>query len=175
MFWSRDNSIYKEINHLKKMVRNLEEKVLELQAQADQSRAAERAQLLRIKNGEELSNDFILNNHAYLDLSPEKAFRLYSDQDKDFVLLDVSRAVSQPLHELPEVRKIPLEDLQMRVHEIHGKGKSIFVISEDGVRSILACKVLSKLGFVNLNNVSGGYKFWPGFRKKEVLREIKSA
>lgn len=175
MFWQNNDPINKEIRHLKKMIRNLEEHVLELQNQLEESRLKDRSHLIRIKNGDELSTDFILKSQDYLDLSPEKAFRVYNELDKDFILLDVSRAISSPVKELPEARKIPLEDLEMNIHQIPGKGKSIFVISEEGVRSILACKILSKLGYVNINNISGGYKFWPGFRKEHIVTEIKSA
>jgi rhodanese-related sulfurtransferase len=159
-----DDSINKEISQLRSLVKRLEERVYDLEAKLEDSKSLEKSHLLRVKNQDELSDDYILKGHKYLDLSPEKAFRLYNDFDNDFILLDVSKPIFQPFQELPEVRKITLEDLEMSSHLIGGKGKSIYVISEDGVRSILACKILNKLGFVNLNNISGGYKFWPGYR-----------
>jgi rhodanese-related sulfurtransferase len=120
---------------------------------------------MRVKNKEELSDDYLLKGLSYLDLSPEKAFELYNNVDNDFILLDVSRVVFQPFKDLPEAKKIPLEDLVMSTHLLQGRGKSIYIISECGVRSIMACKVLNNLGYYNLNNISGGYKFWPGFRE----------
>jgi rhodanese-related sulfurtransferase len=41
----------------------------------------------------------------------------------------------------------------------------VLVISENGTTSILACEFLNQMGFYNINNISGGYKFWPGYRK----------
>lgn len=171
MSFIADDSINKEINQLRSLVKRLEERVYELESKIDSASSLDKSHLLRVKNQEELSDDFILNRQKYLDLSPEKAFRLYNETDKDFLLLDVSKPIFQPFQELPEVRKIPLEDLEMSAHLLRGKGKSIFVISEDGVRSIIACKVLNKLGYVNLNNISGGYKFWPGFRKLSSITD----
>ena len=50
--------------------------------------------------------------------------------------------------------------------------QSIFVISEKGVRSILACKILNRFGFYNLSNISGGHKFWPGHKVNDHFDEF---
>ena len=52
--------------------------------------------------------------------------------------------------------------------EIQARTTPILIISEDGTKSILACEFLVKRGFYNCNNISGGYKYWYGFRLKEV-------
>ena len=41
------------------------------------------------------------------------------------------------------------------------------IISENGLRSIQACEMLVKKGFFNINNISGGYEFWPGNEKNK--------
>lgn len=120
--------------------------------------------LVRVKNGEKLSDDFVLSRRPYNDLSPEKAYKLYQDKDRDFILIDVSVKSYSPPKELPEALKIPLEELSVRHNEIVNKAASVFVISEDGIRSILACEILNRRGYFNVNNISGGYKFWPGIR-----------
>ena len=124
----------------------------------------ERFQLLRIKNNESVSDQYIISGMGYLDLSPEKAYRSYKDNNQNFIILDVSNKDYNPYKEMYEVTKIPLEDLKQRSHEIMNKSQSIFVISEKGVRSILACKILNELGFYNLSHISGGHKYWPGHR-----------
>lgn len=171
-FFSTRND-QEEISNLKNAVIELQSRLDSLEDKLRRTKNLEKFHLMRIKNNEELSDDFILKNLTYLDLSPEKAFKLYSETDRDFILLDVSKAIYQPFEELPEVKKIPLEDLEYSGHLIHGKSIPIFVISEDGLRSILACKKLSELGFYNLNNISGGYKFWPGFRKADLTSLLK--
>ncbi|MBT4792247.1 MAG: rhodanese-like domain-containing protein [Halobacteriovoraceae bacterium] len=160
-----DDSIFKDINALKTIVFEMQARIHELEKQVTENAKRDRFQLLRIKNNEELSDDFILKSQAYLDLSPEKAFRLYQKNDLDFIFLDVSTNTFSPTSEIPEITKIPLEELQLNQHKLPGKSKSIFIISENGIRSIRACKVLNKLGFYNLNNISGGYQFWPGFNE----------
>ena len=55
-----------------------------------------------------------------------------------------------------------MEELYVRFSEIPNKTVPILVISENGLRSIQACEILIKKGFFNINNVSGGYEFWPG-------------
>ena len=55
----------------------------------------------------------------------------------------------------------PLEELNMRYAEIPNRTTPILVISEVGLRSIKASELLVKKGFYNVNNVSGGYRYWP--------------
>jgi rhodanese-related sulfurtransferase len=158
----KKNSIFEKYNQLVKRLEYLENRVKFLEQSAHKKNFLLKSFLCRMKNGEELSNDFIVNEMSYLDLSPEKAYRIYQDPNRDFVFLDVSKQVFQPSLEIAEAKKIPLEDLEFSTHLLPGKKTFIFVISEDGVRSILACKKLSKLGYYNLNNISGGYRYWPG-------------
>lgn len=153
-----------EIKQLKKELLLLKKKVDGLNNQFQYKTLNERFHLLRVKNNDELSDQYILNGMGYLDLNPDKAFRLYNEIDKDYILLDVSAETYTPFKELKEARKIPLEKLEDNLHLIANKNQSIMIISENGVSSILACKILNKFGFYNLNNISGGYKYWPGFR-----------
>lgn len=157
-------NLHSEIKQLKKEILILKKKVEVLCGQSQHRTLNERYQLLRIKNKDELSDQYILNGMGYLDLSPDKAFRLYNEIDKDYILLDVSSESYTPFKDLKEARKIPLEKLKENLHLLANKNQSIMIISEKGVRSILACKILNKFGFYNLNNISGGYKYWPGFR-----------
>lgn len=136
------------------------------------------AQMVRIKNGERLPDDFVLNRRTYNDLSPERAMRLYEQKERDFVLLDVSSKSYRPEKELPEALKIPLEELGIRYKELVNKAVSVLIISEDGTRSILACEILNNRGYYNLNNISGGYKFWPAFRQswdKDSGRDLEES
>lgn len=159
-----------KITSLSRKVSALEELVSNLQARIDQIEKNERIHVLRVKNGEEVSDDFIVGKCEYSDLSPEKAFQFYNDKNKNFILLDVSNKEYTPIADLPEVTQIPLKDLKEQAHLLPSKSTSILVISEDGVKSIMACKTLYELGFFNINNISGGYKYWPGFNNLQSLR-----
>lgn len=158
------NNVFSKINQLEEMLTALDKRVSAMDADVKESFQTIQSHLVRIKNSEVLSDDFLLNRRPYNDLSPEKAFKLYQDKDQDFILLDVSIKDYNPERALPEAIKIPLEELGSRHVEIANKAASIWVISEDGTRSILACEILNRRGFYNVNNVSGGYKFWPGIR-----------
>ncbi len=162
-----ENAFYL-INRLSKEIESLEEKIFELEKKLDLALSVERNHLIRVKNKEDLSDDFLYNGRSYLDLTPEKAYRLYKNKDFDFILLDVSKADYKPEEKLPEAIHIPFEELEARFLEITQMTTPIIIISEDGVKSVLACEFLVKRGYFNCNNVSGGYKFWPGFRLKQV-------
>ncbi len=88
----------------------------------------------------------------------------------DFIILDVTKADYSPAARLKGIIKIPLEELASRYAEIQNKTTPILIISECGLRSIKACELLVKKGFFNVNNISGGYKFWPldGIKQSDV-------
>ena len=169
------NNIYHTFNLINARLNHLEKKIAELDEKLDEVIQIERSHLVRVKNGEELSDDFILKGRTYYDLSPEQAFELYNDPDKDFILLDVSAKGYQAFDTLPEAIKIPLEELAIRHQEIQNKNTTLFIMSENGVRSILACELLQRCGFHNINNISGGHKFWPGHKKIMAEKNLKTA
>lgn len=164
------NNIFFKLNEVLDRLDDLEKRMNRLEKVTDDELQVQRCQIMRIKNGDFLSDDYILNGKSYSDLSPESAWELYNQKDLDFVLLDVSQKSYYPLEELPEAINIPLEELNLRVRELVNKATRVFVISEDGTRSILACEMLNRHGFYNVSNVSGGYKFWPGFKELRFKR-----
>src|SRR5690606_38551054 len=107
----------------------------------------QRNHLIRVKNHEEVSDDFIYHGRKYQDLSPEKAWKLYNDKDYDFVLIDVSSKEYQPERKIPEAHHIPWEEFKERFFEITTKTTPILVISEDGTNSVLACEFLISRGY----------------------------
>jgi rhodanese-related sulfurtransferase len=158
------------VKKLKSRLSHLEQQVEMLSAKLDHFQNLEKTHMLRIKNGEELSDDFIIKGSCYYDLSPEKAYEIYNNNDKDFILLDVSKDDYKPIADFPEVTKISMEELTNRIHELPNKTTSIMVISENGLRSIQSCHLLYEMGYYNINNISGGYKYWPGFNNLKSLQ-----
>lgn len=161
-------SIFYNFNKLQDQVKELKKEVADLTEKYDKVMATQRCHMMRIKNGEKLSDEYILNGRLYNDYSPEAAFDYYNQADENYILLDVSEKGYEPPEELPEATKIPLSELPLRIKEISNKATPILVISEDGIKSILACETLNQFGFYNVNNISGGYKFWPAFRQKNA-------
>jgi rhodanese-related sulfurtransferase len=163
-----EKNVFFNINKLNERVTELQKQINELNERLDTQSAVDRCHLLRVKNGEQLSDDYILNGRMYNDMSPEKAFDYYGQEDINYILLDVSEKDFHPISELPEATKIPFTELKIRYREIINKATPILVISENGTSSILACEFLNQMGFYNVNNVSGGYKFWIGYKKDQA-------
>lgn len=166
----KPHNVFAQLQVFENEIARLEGKILELELKIEKLVDIERNHLIRVKNGEEMSDDFLVSGRAYQDLSPEKALKLYNNKDFDFILLDVSSKDHQPLKNFPEAIHIPWEEFRERFHEIQSKTTPILIISEDGTHSVLACEFMVKRGYYNCNNISGGYKYWKG-----RLEEVKSA
>lgn len=166
----RANNIFQQLQVFEAEINRLENRVMDLETKILEMIKLDRTHLIRVKNKEEISDDFIISGKTYQDLSPDKAWKLYQNMDFSFMLIDVSAFDFEPPHRLAEAIKMPWEDFSMRSLEIQSRSMPIFVISEDGVKSILACEFLVKRGFYNCSNLSGGYAYWKGFKllKKET-------
>ncbi len=160
----RANNIFQQLQVFEQEIEKLEAKVMELEQKIQSVTKLNRTHLIRVKNKEELSDDFILSGKTYQDLSPDRAFKLYQNMNYNFILIDVSAVDFEPMYLLPEAIKMPWEEFAARSLELQSRTTPIFVISEDGTKSILACEFLVKRGFYNCSNVSGGYLHWKGFK-----------
>ncbi len=163
----RVSTISEQLQIFEEEILRLEGRILELEQKLERMISIERNHLVRLKNKEDLTDDFIQNGKTYQDLSPEKAWDLYQNRDFNFVMIDVSSEDYKPLMKIPEAVQMPWEDFKDRSLDITTKTTPILIISEDGTNSILACEFLVKRGFMNCNNVSGGYKHWRGFKLKQ--------
>ena len=165
------NNVFFVINKLVGRVAKLEYKISKLESELTRQIAIQRNHLVRVKNRGYLPDDFLQNGRTYLDLSPEKAWAMFKDPNQDFIFIDVSYSNFSPEGPRPdECIHLPLEEMEARFHEIPNRSTPIIIISENGLRSILACEYLNSQGYFNCNNVSGGWKFWLGHR----LIEMKS-
>jgi rhodanese-related sulfurtransferase len=161
-------NIFKNIDLLNQKIDSLSEEVVSLRQQIKKKDDLFKTYFSRLASNETINIDSIDFDMGYLDLSPSEAFKEYSKDDYNFVLLDVSEKNFVAISSIEETLKIELEFLEMRVNEISSKSTPIYVISEDGTRSILACELLYNLGFKNINNISGGHKFWPGHKQLKI-------
>jgi rhodanese-related sulfurtransferase len=167
----KPHNIFGQLEIFEKEIIRLEERIFELESRIQKLIEIERNHLLRIKNKEEVSDDFIQSGRAYHDLSPEKAWKLYRNSNFDFILIDVTSKDYEGFNRLPEAIHLPWEDFSERFLEIQTKTTPLLIISEDGTNSILACEFLVKRGYYNCNNISGGYKHWIGFRLEQVKNQ----
>lgn len=140
---------------------NIERNISKIDEKLEYSLSLQKNHLIRVKNGEYIDDNMILMGLPYNDLSPQKAYEIYENPDMDYIILDVTKQDHKSNIKLDGAIKIPLEDLDKRYAEMQNKTTPILIISECGLRSIQACELLVKRGFYNVNNISGGYKFWP--------------
>lgn len=161
-------NIFSQLQDFEKHIARLEERILQLEQHLDQLVQIQRNHLIRVKNEEQVPDDFIYYGRKYQDMSPDRAWKLYNDKNYDFIVLDVSARDYKPFKKIPEAVHIPWEELHDRFYEISSKTTPIMVISEDGVNSVLACEFLVKRGYFNCNNISGGYKYWKGNQLRDV-------
>lgn len=164
----KPTNVFGQLQKFESDISRLEGRILELETRIHKLLEIERNHLIRVKNKEEVSDEFILNGRTYLDLSPEKAWRLYRNPNFDFILVDVTSKDYGPQKRLPEALHIPWEEFPQRFLEISSRTTPLLIISEDGANSVLACEFLVKRGYYNCNNVSGGYKYWKGFRLEKI-------
>lgn len=164
----KHTNVFSQLETFEKEISRLNGKIFELETHIHKLLEIERNHLIRVKNGEEISDDFVQNGRAYLDLSPEKAWRMYRNPDFDFIVIDVTAKDYETHKPLPEAIHIPWEDFKDRFLEIQARTTPLFIISEDGTTSVLACEFLSRRGYYNCSNISGGYKFWKGYRLEEI-------
>lgn len=78
---------------------------------------------------------------------------------EDVIKIDVRTADEYELGSIPGSLNIPLDSLRDRLGEIP-RDRPIVVNCASGLRSYLACRILSQNGFDNVRNLSGGYKTW---------------
>ncbi len=160
------------LRKIDKKLNSVAEQLENLNIRTENSFSLLRNHLIRVKNNEEVSDEMILQGRPYNDLSPERAYKLYLNQNVDYIFLDVSDKRNEFNPEIRGSIHIPISEIEKRFNEIYSKTLPILIISEDGINSIVACELLVKKGLYNVNNVSGGHKFWPG--NQEAFRQIKS-
>lgn len=156
-----DLKIFQMLEFINSRLNNIEKNISRMDEKLDFSITLQRNHLVRIKNGEEIDDNMILMGRPYNDLTPQKAYSVYNNPNIDFIVVDVS-SKSFAGTRLDGAISIPLEELHVRFVEIPSKTVPVMIISENGLRSIQACELLVKKGFFNINNISGGYEFWPG-------------
>lgn len=160
-------NILQTMEFINNRLSNIENNISRIEDKLDFSIHLQRNHLIRIKNGESIDDSMVLLGRPYNDLSPSQAHSIYNNPDQDFILVDVSSR-SYKGDRVEGAIQIPLEELDRRYIEIQSRTLPVLIISEQGLRSIQASELLVKKGFFNINNISGGNRFWPGFKLKNL-------
>ncbi|MBF0300060.1 MAG: rhodanese-like domain-containing protein [Oligoflexia bacterium] len=173
--WNLDKiNIFRLFELIDIKISDLEKKISQIEERFEVELSVQRDHLLRVKNGEKISSQFISEGLAYSEFTAESAYKIYQDGRYNFIIIDVSIIDFVPPTKIDGVLHIPLEDLNDRYKEFANKLIPMFFISEDGTRSILAVEQMNKLGFFNVNNISGGHQFWPGHHNEHIDNNKKN-
>ena len=79
-------------------------------------------------------------------------------RDGSVILLDTRTAGEYRRGHAEGFINIPVDELRERLGELE-KGKAVYVMCQTGLRSYVACRVLTQYGF-DCYNLSGGYRFY---------------
>lgn len=156
--------IFENIRKIQSDYTELKKNIANLQEETKLNRNLQQIYALRLLRKLPLNYDMIIQGVGYADLSPKEAYKLYLDENLLFNFIDVSDQSYLPVKKIEHSIHIPFEHLESRFSEMTPKSKIIFVISEDGTKSILASEFFIRKGYLLVNNISGGHQYWPGHK-----------
>jgi len=110
------------------------------------------------------------NNDVFLDVWDKAAsydnitalelkHRVDDKSDNAFIILDIRDEAAYDQGHIPGTINIPLKELGYRLFSLD-KTKDIIVYCDVGVRSKVACQILTSAGFKDVYNLIGGMKVW---------------
>jgi rhodanese-related sulfurtransferase len=88
-------------------------------------------------------------------------------KDGGMLLLDTRTKAEHARGSIDGALHIPLDELRERVNELD-PAKPVYVFCHSGLRSYLACRILSQNGF-ECYNLSGGYSFYATIMKDKCF------
>jgi len=96
---------------------------------------------------------------GYEQLSPAQ-LKQKMDAGEDFTLLDVRAPTAYGAGHLPGAISMPLQQLEWRCAQLD-RQKETIGYCQQGVSSLVACRVLVNHGFADVKNLTGGIDAWP--------------
>lgn len=93
--------------------------------------------------------------------------------DGSVTLLDTRTAAEYAAGHVEGFKNIPVDELRERIGELD-KDKRVYVICQSGLRSYIACRILSGYGFDSYN-FAGGFRFYDAVMNDRRLTESATA
>ena len=90
-------------------------------------------------------------------------------RDGSVTLLDTRTSYEYKSGHIDGYINIPVDDLRDQLNELD-RSKPVYVICQSGLRSYIACRILSQNGF-DCYNFSGGYRFYTSVIKEKEMSE----
>jgi len=114
---------------------------------------------IAVFSGAMLLFDSVRRQGAGVGLTPTQATLLINREDA--LVIDVREPGEYIDGHVPDSRNIPASQLESRIGEIEKfKDRPLILVCRSGARSSSACSQLSRLGFANVSNLSGGVGDW---------------
>ena len=94
-------------------------------------------------------------------------------RDGSVTLLDARTPAEYAGGHIEGFRNIPVDELRERLEEIEA-GKPVYVVCQSGLRSYIACRLLSGYGYETYN-FSGGFRFYDAVTNDRRLTQRATA
>lgn len=106
-------------------------------------------------------NEMKLATQRFSSLTPAGAVQMMNSEGDNILILDVREPAETASGKIAKAVQIPLSGIDKRIGELEKhRGKHVIVYCKTGTRSGTACKALSKAGFEQVHNLSGGITAW---------------
>ena len=106
-------------------------------------------------------NEMKIATRKFTSLTPASAVQLMNNEEDNTLVLDVREPGETAGGKIAKATQIPVGSVGQRVSELEKhKNKHVIVYCKNGTRSGIACKDLSKAGFVHVYSLNGGLTAW---------------
>jgi rhodanese-related sulfurtransferase len=130
-------------------------------AEEIEQRVAElRRLMVLIRQGAPLSDDMIREGQLWFDVAPDEGKRMVLQEQVRIV--DVRTPQETSMGVIPGALLIPVQELPERLKDLPKDGRKTLVYCAGGGRSAAACEMLTREGYSNLHNLTGGIGSWSG-------------
>ncbi|MBM3976633.1 MAG: rhodanese-like domain-containing protein [Planctomycetes bacterium] len=102
----------------------------------------------------------IRNGQLWFDVTPDEGKHMVVDERVR--VLDVRTPQETAMGVIPGALLIPVQELPERLSDLPRDGRKTLVYCAGGGRSAAACEMLTREGYANLHNLTGGIGAWGG-------------
>ncbi|MFW5995873.1 MAG: FAD-dependent oxidoreductase [Halanaerobiaceae bacterium] len=102
---------------------------------------------------------FAAGNILNGDVDPVQPLEFVEMEQEELQLLDVRNEIEKRIGEIEDSITIPLSELRENLDRLD-RERPVLVYCANGMRSYIACRILSQNGFNEVKNLQGGYRLY---------------
>jgi len=146
----------------------IESNIARLDDKIDDQNRLLRSHLVQVKRGQPLRDSTILNGLVYEEISAREAYIRWQHDNGEILLVDVTSSEhSSLIIKDSHFCHLPFNKIEQGPLNISSHYTTLFIISADGIESILACQYIAKFCSQQITHIAGGYSYW----LKESIKE----